>query len=52
MIAQFYFAQKFGIITVLPFVVVSIFNLAIWTLYLSTELLPQDVTDLEAITEH
>ena len=48
-IAQFYFIENFGVAMVLPLLIVAVLNVIIWTLYLSTQILPEQFTELEAI---
>lgn len=49
--AQFFFAQHFGLFSVIPFIILSLINLIIWTTFLSNQMLPQQFRELEAVVE-
>lgn len=51
-VAQFYFVQNFGWLSTLPFMVISVLNLGLWTSYLSTQLQSQQFTEIEAVKQN
>jgi hypothetical protein len=48
-VAQFYFAQNFGVVSVMPFIMISLVNLIMWTIFLSTQMVPQQFTELQSV---